>query len=465
MPSPDQVVWPAVLTHLRQHHPAMCRQWFEEIEPEGNAGGTFRVRVRQDVHRRYLENQCGRAFNEAHQAVTGRLDPVRFVGPDDGEPVATADQESLAGEFEAKPRPSAYRPAATSTPSVDGVVLSPDYTFDQFVVGPENRLAHAASVAVGAQPGRAYNPLFIHGGVGLGKTHLLQAICLTMLDRNPDTPIHYTSCEGFVTQYLDSVQAGQLREFRHRFRDVDMLVIDDIHFLAKRESTQEEFFHTFNTLYQSGKQIILSSDAAPDEIPALEARLVSRFKSGLVVDIGKPNYETRVQIIKRKAQLRGLIFPEEVAAYVASRDNQNIRELEGAITRIQMQSITDSKAISIELAREALNDQQPEQRPEVSMKEIVEVVTEHFGVKVTDLQGKRRQKSIALPRQVCMYLARRSTRFSLEEIGGFFGGRDHTTVMHAVRTISAKRREQADLDRAIQLLEHKLGVDDRSPAG
>ncbi|GAB4519973.1 MAG: chromosomal replication initiator protein DnaA [Phycisphaerales bacterium] len=446
----------------------MCRQWFDEIEPVGSADGVFRVRVRRDVHRRYLENQCGRAFTEAHQAITGRLDPVKFIGPDEHVVPPTngnANESPTHGVIEAKVRPSAYRPASSKPEPVDALILSPDYTFDQFVVGPENRLAHAAAVAVADQPGRTYNPLFVHGGVGLGKTHLLQAICLTMLDRNPDAPIHYTSCEGFVTQYLESVQGGRVREFRHRFRDVDMLVIDDIQFLAKRESTQEEFFHTFNTLYQSGKQIIISSDAAPDEIPDLESRLVSRFKSGLVVDVGKPNYETRVQIIKRKAQLRGLIFPEEVANYVASRDNQNIRELEGAITRIQMVSITDSRPIDIDLAREALNDQQPEQRAEVSIKEIVEVVTDHFGVKVTDLQGKRRQKSIALPRQVCMYLARRSTRFSLEEIGGFFGGRDHTTVMHAVRTIGARRRETDELHRTLTLLESKLGVDDRSPAG
>ena len=209
MPNPDRAVWPAVLAHVRQHHPAMCRHWFEEIEPVGGTDGVYRVRVQRDVHRRYLENQCGRAFTEAHQAVTGMLDPVQFVGPEDTTPATeTRAHDAPEGEVEAKPRPSAYRPASAVPAHVDAPVLSPDYTFDQFVVGPENRLAHAAAVAVGAQPGRAYNPLFIHGGVGLGKTHLLQAMCLTMLERNADTPIHYTSCEGFVTQFLEAVLVG-----------------------------------------------------------------------------------------------------------------------------------------------------------------------------------------------------------------------------------------------------------------
>ncbi len=463
MQTPDQSVWRDMVAHLREHHPAMCRHWFEEIEPAGSDSGLFGLRVHQDVHRKYLENQCTPAFTEALQAVTGRLMSLRFLGPDDlapGEEPATPATASSGGEeIERAP---AYRPAQQTPRTIDGVVLSPDYSFDQFVVGLENRLAHAAAKAVSDQPGKAYNPLFIHGGVGLGKTHLLQAICLTMLDRDPDTPIHYTSCEGFMTQFMEAVQAGQLQEFRHRFRDVEMLVIDDIHFLAKRDRTQEEFFHTFNTLYQSGKQIILSSDAAPDEIPDLEARLVSRFKSGLVVDVAKPNYETRVQIVKRKARLRGLEFPEDVACYVASRDNQNIRELEGAITSIQMVHHTDNRPISVELAREALDDVIAEVKAEISIPDIVKVVTEHYDVKTTDLQGKRRQKSIAMPRQVCMYLARENTRYSLEEIGGYFGGRDHTTVMHAVRTVKDRRRESTDVDRTVALLEQRLGVEARA---
>jgi chromosomal replication initiator protein len=339
----------------------------------------------------------------------------------------------------------------------DSLVINPDYTFDQFVVGPENRLAHAAAVAVADAPGAAYNPLFIHGGVGLGKSHLLQAICLRLLEHKPAPEIHYTSCEGFSTEYFDAVQAGEMNEFRHRFRDVDLLVIDDIHFLAQRERTQEEFFHTFNALYQHGKQIVLSSDAPPHEIPDLEARLVSRFQSGLVVQINPPGYETRVQIAKRKARIRNMELPDDVACYIAAKIDSNIREIEGAITKVQMQHIADRAPVSLDLARAALDDTVAEVKPEVTITSIIDAVVGHYGVKLTDLQSKRRQKSIAHPRQVCMYLARRHTRYSLEEIGGYFGGRDHTTVMHAVKQIDTKRKADEDFGRILDALERRFG--------
>jgi len=335
-------------------------------------------------------------------------------------------------------------------------VLNPDYGFDNFVVGPNNRLAHAAALAVAANPGRAYNPMFVHGDVGLGKTHLLQAICLAILAQRPGAVIYYTSCEGFLTQFMDAVAAGAMSRFRHKFRHVDVLVVDDIHFLAKRDRTQEEFFHTFNSLYQCHKQIVLSSDAPPEEIPDLEQRLVSRFQGGLIAPISPPTYETRIEIVKNKARLRGLELATDVAEAVAARIDTNIRELEGAVTKLQVMAQVERLPLSVELVRQALGMPERKADATVQIQTIINAVTEFYQVKVTDLQSKRRQRSIALPRQLCMYLARRHTRYSLEEIGGYFGGRDHTTVMHAVRTIETRVSTDGKFAQEVTGLEGRL---------
>lgn len=338
----------------------------------------------------------------------------------------------------------------------ESLVVNPDNAFDTFVVGPGNRLAHAAAMAVVSNPGRVYNPFFVHGGVGLGKTHLLQAVCLRLVEANPRLVLYYTSCENFVTQYVESVQSGEMSEFRHRFRDVDVLVIDDIHFLTKRDQSQEEFFHTFNSLYQAHKQIILSSDAPPEDIPQLEDRLVSRFKWGLVAKIEPPSYETRVEILKTKARLRGLEMPAAVAEYIAGRLDTNIRELEGAVVKLQIQAVVEKRPIDLDLARAALGDVPAPVVGEPTIQSIIDAVTEHYSIRLADLQSKHRQRSIALPRQVCMFLARRCTRHSLEEIGGFFGGRDHTTVMHAIRTVEERRTTDAEFENVLRVLEERV---------
>ncbi|MBL8888315.1 MAG: chromosomal replication initiator protein DnaA [Phycisphaerales bacterium] len=338
----------------------------------------------------------------------------------------------------------------------DSLVIDPDYSFESFVVGPGNRLAQAAAVAVGESQGRQYNPLFIHGGVGLGKTHLLQAACLRILSRKPQARVYYVSCEGFMTQFMESVQSGKMAEFRHRFRDVDVLVVDDIHFLAKRDRTQEEFFHTFNTLYQAGKQILLSSDAAPEEIPALEERLISRFKWGLVAKIDPPCYETRVAILKSKAKDRGLAMPDDCACFIAARIDTNIRELEGAITNIQMYMSVHQRALDLSLVKMAMNDRAPEVLPEPSIQQIITAVTDFFRIRLADLQSKKRPRSVTVPRQVCMYFARKMTRLSLEEIGGYFGGRDHTTVMHAVRAVENRRDTESEFGGQLKAIEDKI---------
>ncbi len=460
---PDRKIWDGMMSHLRAHHPAICRNWFEELEPLGVAGGVMAVRTLSNVHRDYLKKQCSDQFNDAIRSVSGQLLTIKFLGPEDDHrpaprsPIATATVREAVVES----KPIAQARAVSEAQQAlrpESLVLNPDYTFENFVIGPGNRLAHAAAVAVAEKPGRAFNPMFVHGGVGLGKSHLLQAICLRITENNPAATMHYTSCEGFMTQFLEAVQAGQMSDFRHRFRDVDLLVVDDIHFLAKRDRTQEEFFHTFNALHQAGKQIILSSDAPPEEIPELEERLVSRFKWGLVTKVEPPEYETRIEIVKAKARMRGLDLPDDVACLIAERIKSNIRELEGAVTKIQMQAKADARPIDAALAATALGDVVV-QTAAPSIHAIVTTVMNYFGVRLADLQSKRRQQSIVLPRQICMFLARKFTRHSLEEIGGFFGGRDHTTVMHAVDAVETRRAQDEELHRII------LGFEDRLSSG
>jgi len=436
----------SIVDFLRKNHADICRHWFDDIEPSEIKDGVLRLVVREPVQLRYLQRCCGPYFTEAAQSVTGRLLVVRFVSPEDD---AKFDARALTpAADEASERPSWVD---------EQMLLSPDYTFDSFVVGPGNRLAHAAAQAVAAKPGRAYNPYFIHGGVGLGKTHLLHAVCQSLLKSQPSLRLCYISCNAFMDLFHDCVRAGRMNDFRNRFRTADVLVIDDIHFLSKHEQTQEEFFHTFNALYQLGKQIILSSDAAPNEIPDLEERLTSRFSAGMVARVDRPCFETRVSIIKSKAALLGVDLPEDVPSYISAKVDTNIRELEGALTRVRGYAMATGQPISLELARQALDGESATRSNNApSLQAIIESVTRYYDVKLSDLLSKRRHKSIAMPRQVCMYLARKHTRFSLEEIGGYFGGRDHTTVMHAVRTIEAKAGADGKLQAEVGRIEQDL---------
>ena len=455
MGRPDPHTRDAINAHLRSNHPSMCRHWFDDIEPLEISGGTLRLLVKEPVQLKYLQRCCVEQFTEAAQSVTGRLLAVRFVGDADLVESHPAPQDdSINPEF--VNGDSTDRGLLSSD---DDMLISPDYSFDNFIVGPGNRLAHAASYAVAQKPGRAYNPLFIHGGVGLGKTHLLQAICQLAIRHRPSMRIYYVSCNGFMTQFLDAVQAGLMAQFRHRFRNVDILVIDDIHDLSKRDRTQEEFFHTFNSLYQTGRQIILSSDALPNEIPDLEERLTSRFNCGLVARIEKPCYETRVAIVKNKSNLRNLDLPDDVASYIAAKIDSNIRELEGAITKIQGLALISNTPINLDLAKQAIGEPTgSSQSANPTIQEIIDAITGYYDVKLTDLLSKRRHKSIALPRQIGMWLARKHTRFSLEEIGSYFGGRDHTTVMHAIRMIDSKRERDNTLDMDVTRLEDQIST-------
>jgi chromosomal replication initiator protein len=422
--------WNDILAHIQLNHPQIVRGWFSELKPEGLNGGVLYLRTSNDAQVRYLERHCRFAFLEAAQAATGRLVSVAF---------RCDERPESAGETN-----------GFGLGPVDGeLILNPDYTFDHFVTGPCNRLAHAAAVAVAGDPGRAYNPFFVHGPTGMGKTHLLQAVCHSVRAAAPQARCEYISCETFINHFMEAVEQGALHQFRYRYRHVDVLVIDDIQFLAERERSQEEFFHTFNTLHQSQRQVILSADCSPAGIPRLEDRLVSRFNSGLVALMDRPCFETRMAIIAKKAKLRCIDLPEEVVRLMANRFETNIRELEGALTKLDALSHAHSGQITLELAEEAFGLKPS--RP-VRIANILEVVSARFNVKVADLQGKRRSKAIAHPRHVSMYLARSLTNLSLGEIGGYFGGRDHTTVLHASRSVT----DQAARDPHLQAMLDEL---------
>ncbi len=438
MPTASDSLWADILGYIRMYHNSLARSWFDELEPEELDHGVLRIRVANHAQQRYLSDHCARAFAEGAQAATGRLVTVRFSAPGDG-PGYSPELHVLSFDR-----------------SSELLSLNPDYTFEQFVTGPCNRLAHATCVAVSDAPGRAYNPLFLHGNVGLGKTHLLQASCHRIVERDPVSRILFLSCESFINHFLEAVEHGAMHDFRYRYRHVDMLVIDDVQFLAERERSQEEFFHTFNTLYQAQKQIILSADSLPKDIPSLEDRLISRFNWGLVVRIDQPALETRMAILRKKAKLRCIDLPEEVMHLIASRIASNTRELEGAILKVDALSRQGSSPINAALAEQALADHPPAEPAQTTIPDIVETVTKRYNVRASDLRGKKRNRSIALPRQVCMYLAREMTPLSLQEIGGYFGGRDHSTVLHASRCISSLRRADKQLDQVLNELTQAL---------
>jgi len=392
--------------------PANARKWFDDLSVLDFDGGSIDIGCPDESNVRYLDENCRSSFTRAAQQITGHLVTVDFVVGSGGKMIET-------------------EPAGRVGPA-----LHPDYTFVNFVVGPSNRLAHASCVAISQSLGETYNPLFLYGTAGLGKTHLLHAVCHEIQRRLDGAIIQLLSCEDFVNRFIRAIEQGNITGFHSQFRTVDALVIDDIQFLREREQSQEEFFHTFNALYNSGKQIILSADSPPNEIPSLEARLISRFNWGLVARVDPPSYETRIAIVQKKAHLRGLEINDEIAEYIARQVQANIRELEGALTTIYALATTLKEPVTLELAQTALEGQIKLATRHISISDIIDVVTQHFDVRLTDLQSKRRSQSITVPRQICMYLARRLTKHSLEEIGGHLGGRDHTTVMHACSKIA-----------------------------
>jgi len=424
-----------IIDRTKMLDPANARKWFDKLTFLHMDGGSLGIGCPDEATVQFLQDNCKSSFTRAAQQITGHLITVDF-------------RVGTSGEFDNSSRRFSSGSDGTilrKEHKSGSLKLHPDYTFDNFVVGPSNRLAHASCVAVSQSPGNTYNPLFIYGNSGLGKTHLLHAVCFEAQRKSNGAVMQLLSCEEFVNRFIRAIEEGDLSGFQSQFRTVDMLVIDDVQFLREREHSQEEFFHTFNALYNNGKQIILSADSPPGKIPSLETRLISRFNWGLVTRIDPPSYETRVAIVQKKAHLRGLNISDEIAEYIARKVHANIRELEGALTTIYAVATTTEKVIDLELARTALEGQIKASARHISITDIIEVVTGHFDVRLADLQSKKRSQSITEPRQICMYLARKLTRHSLEEIGGHLGGRDHTTVMHACSKISHAKKSDPQM--------------------
>jgi chromosomal replication initiator protein len=430
----ERALWQRIIQDVVSQGGNIIRPWFTQLEPIALDGGLLEIQTPGPKEQVYCQQHARELFTDAAQKATGRLVGVCFL--------TRAQRDELSTDT--------LEAAVDAQTTIDSQDLSEEYTFETFVAGRCNRLAHAACMAVSDSPGLAYNPLFVHGASGLGKTHLLHATCRKVLGDKPDGKIQMLSCETFVNHFIEAVESGDLNSFRYRYRHVDVLAIDDIQFLADHEQSQEEFFHTFNTLYQSQKQIILSSDRGPSET-RLEERLVSRFNWGLVARIDRPCYETRVAIVRKKARQRNIELPEDVVCFIAGSVESNTRELEGAIAKVAMLAQVNDRNMDLALASEALGGPAAPPEREITIDDILNAVTQRYNVRLIDLQSKKRSRSIALPRQICMYLARSLTRHSLEEIGGYFGGRDHTTVLHANRTVEAMRDDdpqfQATLDK------------------
>ena len=342
---------------------------------------------------------------------------------------------------EVKPQPALAAPVSLNE-NIEKANLNPRYTFDTFVVGNNNKMAHAASVAVAESPGEAYNPLFIYGGVGLGKTHLMHSIAHFVLQKNPSAKVLYVTSEYFTNELIDSIRNGNnstMSKFREKYRNIDVLLIDDIQFIIGKESTQEEFFHTFNALHGAKKQIVISSDKPPKDMEILEDRLRSRFEWGLIVDISSPDYETRMAILRKKEELDGYKIDDEVIEYIAKNVKSNIRELEGSLNKIMAYANLEKSEINLALAEKVLKDIiSPNQKRIITPELIIEIVAEHFDLQPSDLTGNKRNAKIVFPRQIVMYLCRNMTEVTLKNIGKVLGGRDHTTIMNGIDKIEAE---------------------------
>lgn len=422
--------------------------WLKSTKAHSLQGDLLIITAPNEFARDWLEERYSQLIAGILYEITGEELSVKFIIP----------QNQKEAENDVQLPPKKVKKDDDHGEFPQGI-LNQKYTFDTFVIGSGNRFAHAASLAVAEAPAKAYNPLFIYGGVGLGKTHLMHAIGHYVLDHNPAAKVVYLSSEKFTNEFINSIRDNKAENFRNKYRNVDILLIDDIQFLAGKESTQEEFFHTFNALHEESKQIIISSDRPPREIPTLEDRLRSRFEWGLITDITPPDLETRIAILRKKAKAEGLDIPNEVMLYIANQIDSNIRELEGALIRVVAYSSLINKDINADLAAEALKDIIPSSKPKViTILDIQKTVGELFSIKLEDFKAKKRTKSLAFPRQIAMYLSRELTDYSLPKIGEEFGGRDHTTVIHAHEKISKLLQSDAQLQRQMKELHELLKV-------
>ena len=445
--------WDQILLNLKEEHEIMdvsFKTWLLPLKPYSFKNNTLTIIVPEQTFLTFVKRKYGLPLMVTVSEFLGVECKIDFQLKDTVEEDSPAKQPQLIEK----------NMNVVSPQVIQSANLNPKYTFDTFVVGSNNNLAHAAALAVAESPGEIYNPLFIYGGVGLGKTHLMHAIAHFILKNTPDAKILYVTSETFTNELIDAIRNKNnttTTEFREKYRNNDVLLIDDIQFIIGKESTQEEFFHTFNTLYESKKQIIISSDKPPKEIETLEERLRSRFEWGLTVDIQSPDYETRMAILRKKEELEGYNIDNEVITYIATNIKSNIRELEGALTKVMAYSRLNKCEINLKMAEEALKDIiSPGAQREVTPELIIQIVAEHFGLTPQDIASQKRTKEIVYPRQIAMYLCRDMLATPLQTIGSFLGGRDHTTIIHGADKISSDLKKDETQKNTIEILKKKI---------
>lgn len=454
-------LWDAVKSDFRLRFPEdVFRTWFDPMTSLEETDDSVVLSIPNDFAAIWIQDNYQDLITRSLELAAGRSLRVCFRV---SEPVRE-DDDTLAGD-EPHNRLNGYTtvPAATRRiPTMAernlGFVLNPKNTFENFVVGAGNQLAHAACIAVANEPAKAYNPLFLYGDNGLGKTHLMQAVAQHALNTNSEARIAYISTETFTNEFITAIQENTVTKFRQRYRQVDVLLIDDIHFLSGKERIQEEFFHTFNELFESQKQIFLSSDRPASEIARLENRLVSRFQWGLVADIQAPDFETRLAILSKKARAMRLDVPDDILHFLAERVSRNVRRMEGALTRVGGYAALMNGKLSIEVVEKLLGDiLQEEAQNKINIEKIQQKVSDYYKLRIADMVSKRRPANIAFPRQIAMYLSRMLTSHSLQEIGQAFGGRDHGTVIHACKTVENMMEQDDSVSRAVEYLQKQLG--------
>ncbi|MGB5811525.1 MAG: chromosomal replication initiator protein DnaA [Polyangiales bacterium] len=447
-------LWERALGSLQTHlSPENFETWIRPVQFGGVETDSIVLRIPNQFFADWISTHyLDLIFDTLDQEANGSTVPKRVRWELD----ETLREKAQAAREVSSPPP---RRAETRAPSISAD-LNPKYRFKNFVVGPANQLAHAASVAVGSDPGRRYNPLFIYGGVGLGKTHLVNAIGHTVLQRNPRARILYVSAERFTNEFIWSLQNHEISAFRDRYRShCDVLLMDDIQFLAGREQTQEEFFHTFNALYHSDRQIVVTSDVYPQQISEMQERLVSRFQSGMVADVQAPELDTRIAILQQKAESESIVLHSEVALFIAQTVRSNIRELEGTLLRIAVKAELLGQPIGLELAKEAMRAVIPNHDTATSVEDIQRIACGYFGIRLVDLKSRRRHRAVSFPRMVAMYVCRQRLGTSYPELGERFGGKDHTTVISAVRKIGGLVEAQDEqVLSAVGAIERKLGL-------
>ena len=452
------LVWDEVLAIMAADLPERSFDaWLKNSRPVRLDGSILYIEFPNEFTKDWVEARYVNPLQKTLRQVANRDWDIKFTIPQGVKSLTSQNDRMYPDEpmppvgRGPKEEPAVEIPQREAAPTSS--ILNPRYTFESFVVGNSNRFAHAASLAVAEGPAKAYNPLFLYGGVGLGKTHLMHAIGHYALEQNPNISVVYVTSETFTNDLISAVGKKSMVDFRNKYRNVDILLVDDIQFVAGKESTQEEFFHTFNALYEANRQLIISSDRPPKDIPTLEERLRSRFEWGLTADIQPPDLETRIAILRKKAKDDNLVISHEVLSYIATHVQSNIRELEGALVRVTAHCNLHNSPMNLETVAEALKDilKAPAYKP-VTIEGIMEVVADHYALKITDMKSKRRTRNITFPRQIAMYLARELTDGSLPEIGEAFGGRDHTTVIHAVEKIETELKLDPSLQNTVSEL-------------